>query len=434
MPPVFMEVNNMSRKSALDFLERHGMAPSLIEPMAEAEKMAAEMERGLAGRGGSLPMIPTYLCLEGAMPQGEPVVVIDAGGTNFRSALVRFEEGGCRVEALQKRKMPGTDKPAAWEEFISFVADGIEPLMDRTERIGFCFSYSAEITPEIDGRVIRIDKEVTVTGSAGQLVGAALIAELERRGIRGKKAVIINDTAAVLLGGTALLDRDSYSGFIGQVSGTGTNTCCVLPAGRIGKLGMPGEKGMIINLESGMYNGISGGDFDRLLDSQSNNPGLKALEKLTAGVYLGELCRLMLRAAAEEGLLSPAAGQKVQGLERIDSAVIDAWGSGENMEEVCATAEDEEFVKTICLAVFERSARCMCANLTALLLLTGAGRERPACICAEGSLVQKGRIYRPMLEKLLARCAGEALGRKYDFRIGQETTLPGSAAAALLNI
>lgn len=232
MPPVFMEVNNMSRKSALDFLERHGMTPGLIKPMAEAEKMAAEMERGLAGRGGSLPMIPTYLCLEGAMPQGEPVAVIDAGGTNFRSALVRFEKGGCRVEALQKRKMPGTDKPAAWEEFISFVADGIEPLMDRTDRIGFCFSYSAEITPEIDGRIIRIDKEVMVTGSAGQLVGASLIAELERRGIRGKKIVIINDTAAVLLGGTALLDRDSYSGFIGQVSGTGTNTCCVLPAGQ----------------------------------------------------------------------------------------------------------------------------------------------------------------------------------------------------------
>lgn len=185
--------------------------------------------------------------------------------------------------------------------------------MDRTDRIGFCFSYSAEITPEIDGRIIRIDKEVMVTGSAGQLVGASLIAELARRGIRGKKIVIINDTAAVLLGGTALLDRDSYSGFIGQVSGTGTNTCCVLPAGRIGKLGVSGETGMIINLESGMYNGISGGDFDRLLDSQSNNPGLKKLEKLTAGVYLGELCRLMLMAAAEEGLLSPAGGAEGPG-------------------------------------------------------------------------------------------------------------------------
>ena len=59
MPPVFMEVNNMSRKSALDFLERHGMTPGLIKPMAEAEKMAAEMERGLAGRGGSLSITAT---------------------------------------------------------------------------------------------------------------------------------------------------------------------------------------------------------------------------------------------------------------------------------------------------------------------------------------------------------------------------------------
>ena len=45
-----------------------------------------------------------------------------------------------------------------------------------------------------------------------------------------------------------------------------------------------------------------------MLDSASNNPGLKAFEKLTAGVYLGQLCRLMLIAAADEGLISRAAG------------------------------------------------------------------------------------------------------------------------------
>ena len=50
-------------------------------------------------------------------------------------------------------------QPCTWEEFISFVADRIEPLMGRAESIGFCFSYSADITPDMDGRVIRIDKE-----------------------------------------------------------------------------------------------------------------------------------------------------------------------------------------------------------------------------------------------------------------------------------
>ena len=251
----------------------------------------------------------------------------------------------------------------------------------------------------------------------------------------GKKIVILNDTVAVLLGGLAAVRRSDYSGLVGQVSGTGTNTCCSLPARRIGKLGLGSDRSMIVNLESGMYDGIRGGDFDRILDEESHNPGEKRFEKLTAGVYLGELCHLMLKAAADEGLLSPEASERVRAMGWIDSAVIDAWASGEQLEQICGNVDDEAFVEEICRAMFERSARCMCTNLAAILLLTGTGKsaEKPACICAEGSLVQKGRAYRPVLEQLLRDEVGGKLGLFAEYRIGNETTLPGSAAAALLN-
>lgn len=425
----------MSSKTALDFLERHGMSPERIEPSLRAGKMRDNMERGLAGDKAALPMIPTYLKMDGAVPKGTGAIVIDAGGTNFRSALGSFTQQGFQAEELSKCSMPGIAKPATWEEFIAFVADRIMPLTDRAECIGFCFSYSADITPEIDGRVIRIDKEVVIEGSAGKLVGASLLEELERRGAGKKKIVILNDTAAVLLGGSATLDLSAYSGFIGQVSGTGTNTCCLLPASRITKLGLTDSTKMIVNLESGLYDELPRGDFDLILDQESNNPGLKLFEKMTAGVYLGELCRLMLRAAADEGLLAPKTAENARNLGRIDSAVIDAWASGEQLEDFCGSAEDRDFVKTLCLAVFERSARCMCTNLAAIMLLTGEGSdpEKPVCVCAEGSLVQKGRHYRPVLEKLLKEQAGEKLGKYAVLKVGQETTLPGSAAAALLN-
>jgi hexokinase len=411
------------------------MDPAQVEPARDAWKMMEEMERGLAGEKSSLPMIPTYLSDDGAIPGDTPAVVIDAGGTNFRRALITFKDFGYRVEELTKRRMPGIERPASWEEFISFTADNIMPLLDRADKVGFCFSFSADVTPEIDGRVQRIDKEVVITGCEGQLVAASLNAELERRGVFGKKIVILNDTVAVLLGGLASVQRSRYSGFVGQVSGTGTNTCCSLPACRIGKLGLDSERSMIVNLESGMYDGIPGGDFDRILDEESHNPGEKHFEKLTAGVYLGELCHLMLKAAADEGLLSPEASERVRALGWIDSAVIDAWASGEHLEQICENEEDEAFVEEICRAMFERSARCMCTNLAAILLLTGAGKtpEKPACICAEGSLVQKGRSYRPVLERLLRDEIGGRLGLFAEYRIGNETTLPGSAAAVLLN-
>ena len=85
--------------------------------------------------------------------------------------------------------------------------------------------------------------------------------------------------------------------------------------------------------------------------------------------------------------------------------------------------------------MFQRSARCMCVNLLAIALLTGQGRDkdRPVCVCAEGSLVQRSRFYRPALEALLESDGAGRLGLHLKLNVGSETTLPGSAAAAILN-
>lgn len=420
---------------AHDFLVKHHMEPERIVPAELAGAMAEDMRRGLKGEKSSLPMIATYLSNDGTVPEGACAAVIDAGGTNFRSALVRFTPGGYQVEELGRWKMPGIDKPCTWNEFIAFTADHIQHLMDRTDVIGFCFSYNAEITPDMDGKVKRIDKEVVISGCEDQLVAASLKEELSRRGIEGKKIVILNDTAAALLGGTVTLDKSAYSGFIGQISGTGTNTCTSVPREMIEKLGLKGSRGMLVNLESGMYNGIESGDFDLLLDRESNNPGDKDFEKKTAGVYLGELCRLMLLAAGEEGFISADSLEKARALGHIDSAVIDAWSAGDRLDEIAANPADGAFAQELSLSLFQRSARCMCVNLLAIALLIGAGREadKPVCVCAEGSLVQRSHYYRPTLEKLLDTEGREKLGLHFKLSVGSETTLPGSAAAALLN-
>lgn len=420
---------------AHDFLVKHHMEPERIVPAELAGAMAEDMRRGLKGEKSSLPMIATYLSNDGTVPEGACAAVIDAGGTNFRSALVRFTRDGYQVEELGRWKMPGIDKPCTWNEFIAFTADHIQHLMDRTDVIGFCFSYNAEITPDMDGKVKRIDKEVVISGCEDQLVAASLKEELSRRGIEGKKIVILNDTAAALLGGTVTLDKSAYSGFIGQISGTGTNTCTSVPREMIEKLGLKGSRGMLVNLESGMYNGIESGDFDLLLDRESNNPGDKDFEKKTAGVYLGELCRLMLLAAGEEGFISADSLEKARALGHIDSAVIDAWSAGDRLDEIAANPADGDFAQELSLSLFQRSARCMCVNLLAIALLIGAGKEahKPVCVCAEGSLVQRSHYYRPTLEKLLDTEGREKLGLHFRLFVGSETTLPGSAAAALLN-
>ena len=416
-----------------EFLIRYGMQDPDFDILGCAERMCLEMERGLRGEESSYLMIPTFLKTTGKIPEEEYVAVVDAGGTNFRSALAYFRDGKCIEERIKKTGMPGIGRPASWEEFITFAADSIEDLMTVTDRIGFCFSYSADITPEIDGRVNCIDKEVTISGCEGQLVGKSLCDELARRGYPGKRAVILNDTAAVQLGGMAKHLRDNHETCFGQVSGTGTNTCCTVSGSQIAKLGYSAYD-MIVNLECGMYDGLPQGLFDRELDFASNNPGQKRFEKMTAGVYLGELCRRALRQAGNDRLLSPECAERVWALPHMNSVAPDAWACGENLEELARRPEDAEFISETARFFFERSAKLMCANLIAMAELTDAGRSGKAAVYAEGSLVQRNHVYRPALTGLLEKYMHGELGRDVDLFVEEDTTLPGAAAAALLNL
>ena len=417
------------------FLSKYGMLAAEINPAVCSENMLPDMEAGLNGGTDGMLMIPTYLCNDAAVPKGVNAAVIDAGGTNFRCGLVSFNDTGYTVENLKKCKMPGIDRPCTWEDFVSFIADNIAPMMDKTDYIGFCFSYSAVITPEVDGIVNTIDKEVVITGCEGKYIAKSLNAELVRRGFGEKRIVIVNDTAAVLLGCSANLDKSKYSSFVGQVSGTGTNTCCIMAENSIVKLNSESPKRIIINMESGLFKDIHVGYFDRTLDEESNNPGQKRFEKLTAGVYLGELARLMLIKAGEDGVISAAAYEKAKKLGRIDTSFVDAWASGENMDIIAGSADDEAFIREISLELLERSARCMASAIIAIAKKTGAGDDPqlPLCDCAEGSLVQRSRHYLGMLKELLDEYGRKQCGKYIEIIIGNESTIPGSAAAALIN-
>ncbi len=268
------------------FLASHGMEPDGLDLEECAARFIADMELGLAGHSSSLDMIPTYLA-SGVPAPGSKAAVIDAGGTNFRVALVAFTEGGPVIERMERYAMPGSEGAATWQDFIAFSAEKLLPFLDEAEAIGFCFSYRAEVTPERDGRVIAMSKSVQLSGCEGRLVCADLLAELSRLGAPGRSAVIVNDTAAVMLSGAPLLSTGAYDGLVGLVCGTGQNTCCAIGPERIRKLALPEGEPMLVNLESGCFDGLPRGDLDRELDAASTLPGDHLLEKMTSGAYLG---------------------------------------------------------------------------------------------------------------------------------------------------
>ena len=65
--------------------------------------------------------------------------------------MVTFDENLSPVISdFHKSRMPGIEREVSASEFFSVIADETERLIDLSDRIGFCFSYAAEILPDHD--------------------------------------------------------------------------------------------------------------------------------------------------------------------------------------------------------------------------------------------------------------------------------------------
>lgn len=420
--------------TAQEFVTVSGLTATRADFRRWVEDFKKEMTAGLAGEASSLRMIPTYLSAE-ALPQGgQSVIVLDAGGTNLRVALMEFGPHGPKESYFQTVPMLGTQGRLTIEEFYDALAELIAPIADKSGRIGFCFSFPCEILPDLDGRILHFDKEVDVTGAAGSILGQGLREALERKGLpHDHRMVVINDTVAAMLGAMAqgVGGEGAYMGFI---LGTGTNICASFPNADIGKVPALAAKGgsTVINLESGGFDKLARSDIDLAFDATTANPGDQVLEKLISGAYQGPMARAYLQKAGAAGVFSPNAAQRVAALESLSAKDLSAFLEGEGP--LCfLEGGDKEAAQTILDAFFRRSARLTAATLCAVLDATLQGRDaaRPVNIAAEGTTFYKCRpLHQYLLEDMDTLGAGE-LGLYSRFVQGENPNLTGSALAAL---
>jgi len=144
------------------FLTKWGIDPASVDMKALLATFLSEMEKGLEQESGSsLKMIPTYTEVALTLAKGEPVIVLDAGGTNLRTCLVTFDaQGKALIEDFKKVSMPGVKEEVSARQFFSTLADEVERLIDKSDKIGFCFSYAAAITQDHDGIPLVFSKEI----------------------------------------------------------------------------------------------------------------------------------------------------------------------------------------------------------------------------------------------------------------------------------
>jgi len=304
-----------------EFARYYGFHYDRIEPAALLEDVLYDMERGLAGHTSSLPMIPAYINPVSKITPGKTVIALDAGGTNLRSALVKFDGDGKAVETGNlKAPMPGTRGHLGAEAFFDEIAAVTAPLIEKAgnnvEGIGFCFSYAMKITEEADGILMSFSKEIDAPEVIGKSIGMGLREALVRRNAAvPKRIVLLNDTAATLLSGLSQIPahgglrrgEDLYAveagPMVGFILGTGFNTA--YPETRIPKIGFdsPGNPQIVV-CETGSFFHRYAGVLDKEYDETTRYPGAYILEKACSGAYIGPLTFHIIRRALSDGLFT----------------------------------------------------------------------------------------------------------------------------------
>jgi hexokinase len=404
-----------------------------------------EMSRGLQGRPSTLPMIPTYVDTAREVPRGERVIALDAGGTNFRAAVVSFDPAGKPViEDLARYAMPGADAEIDREEFFAALAHLVLPVARRARAIGFCFSYAVEMQADKDGRLLYFTKEIKVRGVQGEHIGRGLADALVAAGEQApSRIVLLNDTVATLLAGRNAQPGRRFDDFVGVVCGTGINAAYVEANRQIGKVpGLDLLASQIVNTESGSFGRGAYGPVDDGYDASTATPGNYRHEKTISGAYLGALCLFAARQAAREGCF---AGETARGILLIPSLSTRELNefllypdSKDNPFAAIsreASREDGQGLYRLCDAFVERAAAMAAVNLSAIVLKTGKGLDPryPVCVTVDGTTFWQLRLFRSRVESRMRGLLTGAHERAWEITSVEDAPLLGAAIAALTN-
>ncbi|XP_058399276.1 hexokinase HKDC1 isoform X2 [Diceros bicornis minor] len=278
------------------------------------DKMRAELEYGLKRDThplATVKMLPTYVC---GMPDGTEkgkFLALDLGGTNFRVLLVKIRSGRRSVRMYNKifaiplEIMQGTGEEL-FDHIVQCIADFLDymGLKGAQLPLGFTFSFPCRQASIDKGTLIGWTKGFKATDCEGEDVVDMLREAIKRRNEFDLDIVaVVNDTVGTMM----TCGYEDPNCEIGLIAGTGSNLCYMEEMRNIEQV--EGDEGkMCINTEWGGFgdNGCIDDirtQYDKEVDEGSLNPGKQRYEKMTSGMYLGEIVRQILIDLTKQGLL-----------------------------------------------------------------------------------------------------------------------------------
>ena len=267
-------------------------------------------------------------------------LALDMGGTNLRVCeIILLEEKGEFDIIQSKYRMPEELKTGDSEELWEYIADCIQQFieyhhevesLEKLDKIplGFTFSFPATQTYIDNGVLQRWTKGFDISGVEGKDVAPLFEAAIDKRKLPIRLSALINDTTGTLIASAYTDDTMK----IGCIFGTGCNAAYMENCGSVPKIAeynLPPEMPIAINCEYGAFDNehvvLPRTQYDVIVDEDSPRPGQQAFEKMIAGLYLGELFRLVLVDLHDNKSCKVFQGQDISKLRKaytLDSAFL----------------------------------------------------------------------------------------------------------------
>nr|XP_019954510.1 PREDICTED: putative hexokinase HKDC1 isoform X1 [Paralichthys olivaceus] len=356
-------------------------------------RMRAGLEAGLMGEGPSeIKMLPSLYCPPDGTEHGK-YLALDLGGTNFKVMLVNFKKGLQQNSQVYHKiyTTPLEIMQGSGEELFDHFAECISDFLDymgiKNAHLpaGFAFSFPCEQMAIDRCTLLSWTKGFKATDCEGHDVMDMLQDAIKRRNeFELDIAAVVNDTVGTMMS-CAYEDPQCE---IGLIAGNGTNVCYMEELKNIKKTAqkkrqMQDDGTVCINTEWGGLGDHGSLDdiitpYDAEVDLNSLNPGRQRFEKLTSGMYLGEVVRqtlldltrggLLFRGNITNALKAPGMFQTkyLSQIERDRLALLQVRSilQGLGLDSTC---DDSIIVKEVCGAVSRRAAQLCGAGMAAVV-------------------------------------------------------------------
>ncbi|MFH1441683.1 MAG: hexokinase [Candidatus Omnitrophota bacterium] len=402
-----------------------------------------QIKKGLKGEKSSLKMIPSYVDKATGKEKGR-FIALDLGGTNLRILELELRPKGKTIKLAEKKYVVEKEyRSNTRKELFDFIAECIKNFIVERPKgnwdLGFTFSFPIKQTGVASGILLHWTKDFSAKGVRGKDVVSLLESALSAKGVQNVRiTALVNDTVGTLVS-RSYKDQNCD---IGVILGTGTNACYREKISNIIKWKQQDICGqyMIVNMEWGNFNKLKTTIYDKLIDNESINPREQILEKMVSGMYLGEICRVIILCLIKNNLLfgNKALSYfnkkdilKTEYMSEIEADNTSSLSRSGNLLQKIGISEssfkDRALIKKICKLVSVRSASIIAAGIAAIVKQIDPAVRNKHTVAIDGSVYEK----HPEVSRHIKSALRKIFGNKAD-KIHITLTKDGSGIGAAI--